>query len=638
MIEHSIFGKLDRRLALGLLRLCTEGRPSEDDAVRLICFAVDAGIRILDTADVYSLDHKDLHYGERLVRRALAEWSGPKDEVRVLTKVGLARPKGRWVPNGRPEHLREAVDRSLQALGVDRLFVVQLHARDSQVPFEETLAALAEIRGTGKIAHLGLCNVSPLEIRQAQRHFPVAVVQDELGIAARSSATDGTVHVTAEEKIPFLAYRPLGGVEKAAKLAKNRVLGPLAERHGATPAEIAIAAVLAAGPHVIPLIGATRPESIASSLRALDLRLDISDRTALDVKYSFAPSPEALAAAAPITAPADLPALPKKIGKAPEVVVLMGIQGAGKSSLVAEYEKAGYDRLNRDLLGGSLDDLVPKLAELLAAGRKRVVLDNTYPTRGSRAGVIRTALAHGVPVRCRFLETSLADAHFNCAMRQLEKYDRLLGPDEMKALAKSDPNLPPPVALARWAASFEPPTLDEGFSAVEKIPFVRRPDPRLVNKGLLLDVDGTLRKTKSGELYPRSPEDVELLPGRREILRPWVDAGYRLFLVSNQSGIASGKLSKADAEAAFARTIELLDLPIAEVAYCPHPSFPVGCYCRKPMPGLAVLLMQRHALAREHLVMVGDMDSDAAFAKNLGIRYVDQALFFGLGGPTPDSL
>ena len=638
MIDIPLFGKLERRLALGLLRLTTEGRPPEDDAVRLIHIALDAGIRILDTADVYCLDHKDLHYGESLVRRALAEWSGPKDEVRVLTKVGLARPKGRWVPSGRPEHLREAVDRSLLALGVDRLFVVQLHARDPGVPFEETLAALAEIRRTGKVAHLGLCNVSPLEIRQAQRHFPVAVVQDELSISARSSATDGTVQVTGEGKIPFLAYRPLAGIEKAAKLAKNRVLGPIAERHRAAPAEIAIAAVLAAGPHVIPLIGATRPESIASSLRALDIRLDANDRTALDVKYSFAPSPEALAAAVPIIVPNDLPALPKKIGKAPEVVVLMGIQGAGKSSLVAEYEKAGYDRLNRDILGGSLDDLVPKLAELLAAGKKRVVLDNTYPTRISRVGVLRTALAHGVPVRCRFLETSLADAHFNVAMRQLEKYDRLLGPDEMKALAKSDPNLPPPVALARWAASFEPPALDEGFAAVEKIPFVRRPDPRLVNQGLLLDVDGTLRKTKSGELYPRSADDVELLPGRREILRLWIDAGYPLFLVSNQSGVASGKLTAKDADAAFARTVELLDLPVAEITYCPHPSFPVGCYCRKPMPGLAALLMRRHGLARERLIMVGDMDSDAEFAKNAGIRYFDQATFFGLGGPSPDSV
>jgi HAD superfamily hydrolase (TIGR01662 family) len=279
--------------------------------------------------------------------------------------------------------------------------------------------------------------------------------------------------------------------------------------------------------------------------------------------------------------------------------------------------------------------VLPKLAELLAAGKKRVVLDNTYPTRVSRAGVIRTAHAHGVPVRCRYLATSLADAHFNVAMRQLEKYGRLLGPDEMKTLAKTDPNLPPPVALARWAASFEPPAVDEGFAAVETIPFVRRVDPKHTGKGLLLDVDGTLRRTKSGELFPRSADDVEMIPGRRDILRLWLDAGYRLFLVSNQSGIASGKLTRAEADAAFARTVKLLDLEVTEIAYCPHPSFPVGCYCRKPMPGLAALLMRRHGLAREGLVMVGDMESDAAFAANLGIRYVDQAIFFGLGGPSP---
>ena len=114
----------------------------------------------------------------------------------------------------------------------------------------------------------------------------------------------------------------------------------------------------------------------------------------------------------------------------------------------------------------------------------------------------------------------------------------------------------------------------------------------------------------------------------REVLTRYIDDGYELFLVSNQSGIASETLTKEDAEAAFARTIELLGLPVAEVAYCPHPAFPVGCFCRKPLPGMGIALMERHQLAREHLLMVGDMDSDRDFARSLGIRYTDAADFF----------
>jgi len=163
------------------------------------------------------------------------------------------------------------------------------------------------------------------------------------------------------------------------------------------------------------------------------------------------------------------------------------------------------------------------------------------------------------------------------------------------------------------------------------VPFVRRVAPDFTGKGLLLDVDGTLRKTKSGELFPRSADDVELLPGRREKLQGYVDQGYQLFLVSNQSGIASETLTAADAEAAFARTIELLGLPVTEVVYCPHSAFPVGCFCRKPLPGLGIALIQKHRLAREHLMMVGDMDSDRAFARALGVRYADAEEFFGVG-------
>jgi histidinol-phosphate phosphatase family protein len=156
-------------------------------------------------------------------------------------------------------------------------------------------------------------------------------------------------------------------------------------------------------------------------------------------------------------------------------------------------------------------------------------------------------------------------------------------------------------------------------------------DPGFQGKGLLLDVDGTLRKTKSGEIFPRTADDVELLPGRREVLQRYVDDGYALFFVSNQSGVASGTLTADAADAAFARTVDLLGLPVAAIAYCPHTAFPAGCFCRKPLPGLGISLVHKHKLAREHVIMVGDMDSDEAFARSLGVKYVTAEEFFASG-------
>jgi histidinol-phosphate phosphatase family protein len=627
---YGVLGALDVPLGLGLLRLSTEGRPSEDDAIDVVRFALDQGIRLLDTADSYALDDRDLHYGERLVRKALDAWGGPRAEVRVVTKAGLARPKGRWVPNGRPEHLRKMVEGSLAALGVERIFMLLLHANDPKTPFEESLGALAALQKEGKIEHLGLCNTSIAEVRQAERHFAVRAIQNELSVVDRGSGVEGMVALARQMGVPFLAHRPLGGHAKVGNLLKNRAVKPIAARHGITPHEAALAALVDLGAPVIPLFGATKRASVESSLRALKVPFDAKDRSDLASKITFAPTKEALAATAPPVTPAGLRVLVagEGPGDEPEVVLMMGIQGAGKSSEVERYLARGYARLNRDQLGGDLDGLVPRLGEMLSSGQRRVVLDNTYATRVSRYAVIRMAHAHGVPVRCRFLATPIDEAYANVVLRILDRYGKLLGPEELKELGKEDPNLPPPAAMAKWAASFEAPSTDEGIAVVEEIPFVRRVDPQFAGKGLLLDVDGTLRKTKSGEIFPRDAEDVELLPGRREILQRWIDDGYALFFVSNQSGVASGTLTREAADAAFARTIALLGLPVAEVAYCPHPAFPAGCFCRKPLPGLGVSLIQRHQLAREHLIMVGDMDSDRDFARALGARYVAAEDFF----------
>jgi HAD superfamily hydrolase (TIGR01662 family) len=628
--HFGIFGQLTPPLALGLLRLSTEGRPSLDDAIALIHLGFGNGIRLLDTADSYCLDNSEFHYGETLAKHAIDSWHGPKQEIRVATKVGLVRPSGKWLPNCNPKHIRQSVDASLRELGSEQIFLLQLHAKDTRVPFEETLGALAELQKSGKVRHLGLCNVGPSEVRQAARHFTVDSLQCELSILARKSAADGMLLLSKELGIPFLAYRPLGGYAKVDKLEKNKVLAPLAKRHKATPYEVALAAVLSGGDNVIPLVGATKTASLLSSIQATKLVLDISDRTALSIKYSFDADADAAAAIRPHTKPSAMASLlpDQGPGDSPEVVLLMGIQGAGKTELVQSYVDQGYARLNRDVIGGKVDDLNGHLEKLLAEGQKRVVLDNTYPTRVSRAGVIRIAHQAGVPVRCRFLQTSIEDARINVVHRTLNRYAKLLGPADMKELTKQDPNLPPPIALQRWQDSLERPEWDEGFSAIDSIAFVRRVPTDHTGKGLLLDVDGTLRTTLSGEIYPRHADDVVLLPNRRETLSRWIEDGYSLFFVSNQSGISSGKLSQDDANSAFQRTIDLLGLPVQEICYCPHPAFPVGCFCRKPMPGMAIYLSRKYKLDMAQLVMVGDMDSDAAFARSIGARYIDASVFF----------
>ncbi|MCR9201883.1 MAG: HAD-IIIA family hydrolase, partial [Planctomycetaceae bacterium] len=122
-----------------------------------------------------------------------------------------------------------------------------------------------------------------------------------------------------------------------------------------------------------------------------------------------------------------------------------------------------------------------------------------------------------------------------------------------------------------------------------------------------------------------------------EVCQLWADAGYQLFFVSNQSGIAAGRVSHEAVQSAMMRTAQLLQVPVAEIVYCSHPSRPVGCFCRKPFPGLGVYLAERHQLSWDHMIMVGDRDSDQHFATALGITYYHEAQFFDPNGPQPSA-
>jgi aryl-alcohol dehydrogenase-like predicted oxidoreductase len=257
------------------------GRPDEARAVRTIHAALDAGVTLLDTADAYCRDESDFGHGERLVAKALAAWSGDRDRLLVATKGGHTRPRGDWALDGRPEYLRQACEASLRALGVEAIGLYQFHRPDPKVPFAESVGAMAELKAAGKVRLVGLSNVSVDQITQARQLVEVASVQNEFSPRFRRS--EGELAFCAAQRIAFLPWSPLGGIGRGGSLGqRHRAFAEVAEAHGVSPQQVALAWELAKAPVVIPIPGASRPETITDSAAAATLRLSADDLARLD--------------------------------------------------------------------------------------------------------------------------------------------------------------------------------------------------------------------------------------------------------------------------------------------------------------------------------------------------------------------
>lgn len=268
-------------VGFGGMHLSIAGRPAEAEALRVVHAALDGGMTLLDTADVYGLDAGDIGHNERLLARALRAWPGARDRVVVATKGGMIRPDGRWERDARPERLRRACERSLVALGVDCIALYQLHAPDHQVPFEDSVGALADLRREGKIRHVGLSNVTVGEIMAAEAICPIVTVQNRLSPFFREALEGGVVEHCRARGIGFLAYSPTGGGRLNLRLPGHPVLAPMAQALGVSAHALVIAWVLAQGPHVIALSSARRPEHARDSARAADLELSAADLAAI---------------------------------------------------------------------------------------------------------------------------------------------------------------------------------------------------------------------------------------------------------------------------------------------------------------------------------------------------------------------
>jgi aryl-alcohol dehydrogenase-like predicted oxidoreductase len=268
-------------IGLGEMPMSLAGRPDEAQAVRTIHAALDAGVTLIDTADSYCRDESDFGHGERLVARALAAWPGDRDRVLVATKGGHTRPGGSWDLDGRPGYLRKACEASLERLGVEAIGLYQFHRPDPKVPFTESVGAMAELKAAGKVRLVGLSNVSVDQVRQARELVEVASVQNEFSPRFRRS--EGELAWCAANRIAFLPWSPLGGIGRGRDLGgRHRAFAEVAEAHGVSPQQVALAWELAKAPAVIPIPGSSRPETILDSVAAASLRLSADELARLD--------------------------------------------------------------------------------------------------------------------------------------------------------------------------------------------------------------------------------------------------------------------------------------------------------------------------------------------------------------------
>jgi aryl-alcohol dehydrogenase-like predicted oxidoreductase/histidinol phosphatase-like enzyme/predicted kinase len=606
-----------KSIGIGCMRLSTDPDRDERRAIAVLHAAFEAGISFLDTADAYCRDASEAGHNERLIATALGSWPGDRSRILIATKGGLTRPQGAWVADGRARHLVAACEASRRALGVECVDLYQLHVPDPRTPLSTSIRALDSLKREGYIQRIGLCNVNVGQIEEARRVTEIDSVQVELSVWDDSSILSGVVAYCLAHDIRLIAHRPLGGAKRQRRTAEDPVLVQIAANHGSTPFEIALAYLEDISPLVTTIPGPTRAETARSIARAHRIILTGEDRSRLDARFlSFKET--------------RVPASVVQHGSARsdgEVVLVMGLPGAGKSTFARTLTDQGYERLNRDQMGGTLEGLLPALERSILSGSSRLVADNTYVSRRSRASVIQTARRHGLRVRCVWLSTSLEDAQVNAVERIVARYGRLLTPEEMRKARKRDVAAFGPGVQFRYQRELEPPDPAEGFSRIDVVPFERQRDPTRSGRALIVWCDGVLLGSRSGQRTPESPEDLELFDERVEMLRGYQSDGWTLLGMSWQPEIASDTRIPAQIDAVFNRMRELTGLAM-DVEYCPHAAGPPVCWCRKPLPGLGVLFIRRHQLDPVSCIYIGNGVQDPGFARRLGFQYRDANEFF----------
>ena len=562
------------RVGLGCMRLSTDEDRDEAGAVETIEAAADAGITVFDTARSYGDN-------ERLLAHALGS-CGSAPSSRIVTKGGMSRPGGAWVPDGRARSIRADCEASLDALDGLAIDLYLLHAPDPRTPWRTSVRALAKLLEEGLVARVGVANVNRHQLDEALQLAPIAAVQVGLSAYDDRALRGGVLDRCLEAGLVLIAHSPLGGPRRAKRLDRLRPLADVSAATAKSPQEIALAWLLHLAPNVVAIPGARRPETASSSARAGSIRLGKHERNLLRSELGGLRAPKT-------TGRRDASA---------DVVVVMGVPGAGKTRLAEEYSARGYVRLNRDERGGPLRELAGELENLLASGTRRVVLDNTYLTRASRSYVVESAARHGVPARCTWLDTPLAQAQVNLVERLLDRFGELPTPERLKAVARGEAGILAPTRQMRAFRELEPPSADEGFVEVEHIAFARTADPERSRTGVFV---------AAAAMGHASWE--ELLSGTDHasphLVFDWMPGG-----------------SATDLDVLGSKLAARVTGPV-DVAACPHPGGPPVCWCRPPLPGLPLAFARAHRIDTARSIVVGSSPAHRTLANTLGARYAE---------------
>ncbi|MFJ9245817.1 aldo/keto reductase [Streptomyces sp. NPDC101776] len=270
-------------IGLGGMPMSIEGRPDEARSLATIHAALDAGVTLIDTADAYHQFADEVGHNETLIAKALASHDRGAD-VLVATKGGHLRPgDGSWTLNGSPAYLKEACEASLRRLGVEAIGLYQFHRPDPRVPYADSVGAVRELLDEGKIRLAGISNANPEQIRLANEILDgrLVSVQNQFSPAFRSSEPE--LDLCDELGIAFLPWSPLGGIARAGELGSAYApFARIAERHGVSPQRVCLAWMLAKSPVVVPIPGASRPETIRDSAAAPELTLSVEEFAELD--------------------------------------------------------------------------------------------------------------------------------------------------------------------------------------------------------------------------------------------------------------------------------------------------------------------------------------------------------------------